>query len=167
MTPEARSIASHELIADASSLVEVVLGDTEAKRGPAKHYTPGDARVSVESEGSFSRNPKNQANGLIACKDRYLAELFNSDGDRIVLIRASFVAAFLVERDRDPDESELESFANSTGRLVIRPYAREFLQQISTRMGVPSFLLEVLRFRGNVLEDDPEESNSAAGEVGT
>ncbi|MEU1594531.1 hypothetical protein ABZ468_17085 [Streptomyces sp. NPDC005708] len=158
---------AREVIADASSLVEVVLGDASAKRGPAKHYNPGAAHVSVESEGNFSRNPKDPSEGLIACRDRYSAELLNSDGDRIAIIEASFVAAFSVTRKEDPDEGELEEFANSTGRLVIRPYAREFIQQLSTRMGVPSFMLEVLRFHGTVVEDDASGVSSVAGDVGT
>ncbi|MFF4155049.1 hypothetical protein ACFYZU_33145 [Streptomyces sp. NPDC001651] len=156
-----------EAIADASSLVEVVLGDASARRGPAKHYKPGDAHVSVESQGNFSRNPKDPSKGLIACRDRYSAELLNSDGDRIAIIKASFVAAFSVVREDDPDEVELEAFANSTGRLVIRPYAREFIQQLSTRMGVPSFLLEVLRFQGTVVEDDANAAGGVLGDVGT
>lgn len=158
---------AREAIADASSLTEVVLGDASARRGPAKHYNPGSAHVSVESEGSFSRNPKNQSKGLIACRDRYSAELLNSDGDRIAIIKASFVAAFSVARKEDPNEEELEAFANSTGRLVIRPYAREFIQQLSTRMGVPSFMLEVLRFHGTVLEEDASEVSGAASDVST
>ncbi|MFE7979748.1 hypothetical protein [Streptomyces shenzhenensis] len=148
---------ARELIADASSLVEVVLGDASIKRGPAKHYSPGTARVSVESEGSFTRDPDSGSEGLIACRDHYSAELLNTDGDRIALIDASFLAAFSVNRDMDPDEKELEAFANSTGRLVIRPYAREFIQQMSTRMGIPAFMLEVLRFRGTVLDDEMSE----------
>ncbi|MGW4952144.1 hypothetical protein [Streptomyces sp. LKA04] len=162
-----QSSDAREVIADASSLMEVVLGDASAKRGPAKHYNPGSAHVSVESEGSFSRNQKDPSKGLIACKDRYSAELLNSDGDRIAIIEASFVAAFSVARKEDPDEEELEAFANSTGRLVIRPYAREFIQQLSTRMGVPSFMLEVLRFHGTVLEDDANERGGTPGDVGT
>ncbi|WP_329254899.1 hypothetical protein OG223_29255 [Streptomyces sp. NBC_01478] len=159
--------ADGEVITDASSLVEVVLGDASARRGPAKHYNPGDAQVSVESQGSFSRNPKDASKGLIACRDRYTAELINSDGDRIAVIKASFVAAFSVVREEDPDEAELEKFANSTGRLVIRPYAREFIQQLSTRMGIPAFLLEVLRFHGSVVEEDASEVSGAVSEVGT
>lgn len=168
MAPEsARSGDVRKQIADASSLVEVVLGEASIKRGPAKHYTPGSVRVSVESGGSFTRSAQSAPSGMIACKDQYSTELLNADGHRIAVINASFVAAFSVDRDVDPDENELEAFANSTGRLVIRPYAREFIQQMSTRMGIPAFMLEVLRFRGAVLEDETKEAGGAPSDVGT
>lgn len=155
-------------ISDSASLLEVLLGDASVVRGPATNYKPGPARISIDSEGSFHRSPGEPATaGVVVCKDEYVAQLRNTDGETIAEIKASFVAAFSVECDEEPDKDELEEFAGSTGRLVLRPYAREFMHQMSTRMGIPALTLEVLRFKGTVIDEDDPSKTFRQGEVRT
>ncbi|MFI1097541.1 hypothetical protein [Streptomyces sp. NPDC020917] len=149
-------------IRESASLINVLLGEVAVVRGPASHYNPGPANVSINSEGSFHRQ-SNEAtsSGVVICKDEYVAQLRNADDESIAEIKASFVAAFSVETEDAPSETDLDEFAGSTGKLVIRPYAREFIHQMSTRLGVPALTLEVLHFKGTVL---PEEATQVRAE---
>ncbi|MEU1563973.1 hypothetical protein [Streptomyces mirabilis] len=104
---------------------------------------------------------------MVVCKDDYHVQLCNSDEETIAEIKASFIAAFSAELPREPVERELDEFAGSTGKLVIRPYAREFVQQMSTRMGVPAMTLEVLRFKGDVLPESGSEAEQLSNGVNT
>ncbi|MFD8914314.1 hypothetical protein [Streptomyces sp. NPDC059575] len=148
------------VISDSASLIEVILGDASVSRGSAVNHRPGVVDLSVDSAATFSRHSDvAEISGLIICKDEYVAALSNEDGESVATIKASFVAAFSVNLEDDPGSEALEDFANSTGKLVIRPYAREFMQQISIRMGLPALTLEVLRFRGAVVDDESEASS--------
>ncbi|MGA5220196.1 hypothetical protein ACPCAE_29560 [Streptomyces cinereoruber] len=148
------------MISDSASLIEVILGDASVSRGPAVSHKPGAVDLSVDSTATFSRYPDAaDFSGLVICKDEYVAALSNEDGESVATIKASFVAAFSVDLEDDPGDEALEDFANSTGKLVIRPYAREFMQQMSIRMGLPALTLEVLRFRGAVVDDESETTS--------
>ncbi|MQW74832.1 hypothetical protein GHK92_03015 [Nocardioides sp. dk4132] len=56
----------------------------------------------------------------------------------------------LVEQDGDDphvfENEELEAFAATTGQLALYPYAREFIADITGRMGLPPLHLGTLRF---------------------
>ncbi|MFB7233299.1 hypothetical protein ACFCXK_00780 [Streptomyces sp. NPDC056269] len=149
------------MISDRASLIEVILGDASVSRGSAVNHKPGTVDLSVDSTATFSRHPDHNIGSLVICKDDYIAELSNQDGESVATIKASFVAAFSVDLEEDPGNETLDDFANSTGKLVIRPYAREFMQQMSSRMGLPALTLEVLRFRGAVVDDEADLSPSA------
>ncbi|MFI8293018.1 hypothetical protein ACIGBL_28145 [Streptomyces sp. NPDC085614] len=148
------------VISDSASLLEVILGDASVSRGPAVNHRPGTVDLAIDSTATYSNHPDiPDMGGLVVCKDEYVATLSNQDGESVATIKASFVAAFSVDLAEDPGSEALDDFANSTGRLVIRPYAREFMQQMSSRMGLPALTLEVLRFRGAVIEDDAAPSS--------
>ncbi|WP_329185703.1 hypothetical protein [Actinacidiphila glaucinigra] len=157
------------LISESASLLEVILGEASVSRGSALNHKPGLVDLSIESTATFSRHSEvPDVSGVIICKDDYVAELTNQDGESIAEIKASFVAAFSADLEVDPGEEALNDFANSTGRLVLRPYAREFMQQMTIRMGLPALTLEVLRFRGSVIEDGAtDESSGLADDFST
>lgn len=52
-------------------------------------------------------------------------------------------------REEDPKvqlgDDELEAFADSVGLMTLHPYAREFIQDQTTRVGLPSLTLGVAR----------------------
>lgn len=61
------------------------------------------------------------------------------------------LAALFALPERGPDEdqltdSEYEAFAATTGQFALYPYAREFIADITSRMGLPALHVGVLRF---------------------
>ncbi|MEU7920664.1 hypothetical protein [Micromonospora zamorensis] len=44
-----------------------------------------------------------------------------------------------------PESSELDSFAKTMGTMALYPYAREFVQNITSRMGLPPLTLATFR----------------------
>ncbi|GAA4569328.1 SecB-like chaperone [Micromonospora coerulea] len=44
-----------------------------------------------------------------------------------------------------PETSELDSFAKTMGTMALYPYAREFVQNITSRMGLPPLTLAIFR----------------------
>ena len=146
------------LISESASLLEVLLGDASVKRGPAANYNPGPVELVIDSTATYTRHSHPpDVGGLVVCKDDYTVRMKNQDKELVSEIKASFIAAFSVDLDEDPGVDPLNDFAQSTGRLVIRPYAREFMQQMSIRMGLPALTLEVLRFKGVVLDDSDSD----------
>ena len=161
-------LAPAEAIRGSASLINVLLGEATVVRGSASHYTPGPANVSINSEGTFHRpDEASGIEGVVVCKDEYTAQLRNADNESIAEIRASFIAAFSVETEKEPSKSDLDEFAGSTGKIVIRPYAREFIHQMSTRLGVPALTLEVLHFKGTVLPEDSATEEGGSEGIGT
>ncbi len=156
------------LISESASLLEVLLGDASVTRGPAANYNPGPVELSINSTATYTRHPHPpDVGGLIMCKDDYTAKLKNQDKELVAEIKASFIAAFSVDFQEDPGAEPLNDFAQSTGRLVMRPYAREFMQQMSIRMGLPALTLEVLRFKGVVIDDSDAGRSGEEDELST
>lgn len=62
----------------------------------------------------------------------------------------------LVGQDTDPrayDDAEFEAFAATTGQFALYPYAREFVANMTGRMGLPALHLGTLKFDRDEVED--------------
>ena len=144
-------------IVDAVSLIDVVLAEATMTRGNASNFTPGSADVSIISKGTLPMRGADGEPRVLLSSDSYVTELTNADEETIAKIEFTFIAAFHLEDDFEPAAEEIDAFAKSTGRLVLRPYARELIHQTCMRMGIPSYILEVLQFKGVVLSDGVED----------
>jgi preprotein translocase subunit SecB len=54
-----------------------------------------------------------------------------------------------------PDDEELDAFSKSAAMLAVHPYAREFVQSMTSRMGLPPLTLDMIRI------EYPRASNAA------
>jgi hypothetical protein len=60
----------------------------------------------------------------------------------------------LDEDDRIPSANEVDAYARSTGRFALHPYAREHIASLTTRIGLPTLTVGVLRMgTGEIAED--------------
>ena len=70
-------------------------------------------------------------------------------GEEILHLSFKLAAHFsLEEPDTEPkqfSDDELDSFGETTGRLALHPYAREFVADITGRMGLPSLHIATLK----------------------
>jgi preprotein translocase subunit SecB len=103
---------------------------------------------------------------VLLTRDSYRTELANASGETIAKIEATFIAAFNLDSDFEPTGAEVEEFSKSTGRLVLRPYVREFIHHACMQMGIPSYILEVLQFRGVVTSDQVENAPVGVSTLG-
>lgn len=62
-------------------------------------------------------------------------------------LKFGYVAAFEFENAVEHDEESLEAFARTTGVFAIYPYAREYVTDITTRLGLPPLVLDLLKQR--------------------
>jgi hypothetical protein len=76
----------------------------------------------------------------------------DSDSDPAWEIKASFLATHwlrpLEDGESGPAEltdRQLRAYSLMTGAMAIHPYAREFVQNMSTRLGYPAFTLPLMR----------------------
>lgn len=72
-----------------------------------------------------------------------------SDPSKVAELRFNLAALFGVD---DPEEGpavysdeELEAFAATTGQFALYPYAREFISDMTSRMGLPALHIGTLR----------------------
>jgi hypothetical protein len=67
---------------------------------------------------------------------------------RVATLNFELAALFTLEM-RDGDEpvkdEELEAYASSTGRLLLYPYAREYVYDVTGRLGLPALTMGVLQ----------------------
>lgn len=88
----------------------------------------------------------------VAIRDSVDSDEVQEDEDPSAVGDLKFsLAALFALPERDPDEdqfadSEYEAFAATTGQFALYPYAREFIADITSRMGLPALHVGVLRF---------------------
>jgi preprotein translocase subunit SecB len=68
-----------------------------------------------------------------------------ADRDAAWLIEADFVASFVTLSDREFAPEQLRAFAYVTGAMAVHPFAREFVQSATVRLGYPAFTLPFIR----------------------
>lgn len=71
------------------------------------------------------------------------------DKNIIFLINASFVLLYSFNQKADFKKGDLGMFANVNGVFNCWPYWREFVQNITTRMGLPSLIVPLLKIPKN------------------
>lgn len=108
---------------------------------PSAHYEDGaDAFViSVEYELSVSQDGSSDA----------------EDADEVIVASINFTFAALYSKpieDSFADEA-LEAFAKTTGSFAVYPYAREYVQDVTGRLGLPPLTLGLFK----IDPESPEE----------
>lgn len=71
------------------------------------------------------------------------------DSGDVARLRFQLAALFDVEvsKDKDPfTDEEYEAYASTTGQFALYPYAREFVAELTGRMGLPPLHLGALKF---------------------
>lgn len=70
----------------------------------------------------------------------------NSDGPSLARLTFSYAALFHVQQDGEPfTDAEVGSFAETTGSFALYPYAREFVQDMTGRLGLPPLTLSLFK----------------------
>jgi hypothetical protein len=62
-----------------------------------------------------------------------------------VSVRAGFELQYKLPEDFTPEAKDLDEFARTNGLFNVWPYFREFVQNTSSRMNLPTFVLPLLR----------------------
>lgn len=96
---------------------------------------PGHATQAINATSGFSDNEKAAFVNLKIKLD------VTYDGDKakpVISILASFIAEFTILEPHS-DKETFNKFLNQIGLLGIWPYWREFVQSMTTRMGLPAF----------------------------
>lgn len=87
---------------------------------------------------------------LLAVEYQTSIDSTNEQGEEFEVADVKFTLALLATitllDDEDPlAEEEVEAYCATTGTFALYPYAREYLQSVTTRMGLPALTLSVLR----------------------
>lgn len=87
--------------------------------------------------------------------------------DRTPIASAAFTYRALFEllmreEDEPPSSAELKAYALTTGSFAVYPYAREYVRDVITRMGLPTLTLGVLR-QPLFMEDAEQPATDADG----
>lgn len=67
------------------------------------------------------------------------------DKSEVASAQCDFRALYELPEGKDLSDDELEAFVRSVAMLAIYPYARELVQSLTSRMGLPPLVLPILR----------------------
>jgi hypothetical protein len=77
--------------------------------------------------------------------------------ERLFLVNCTFEVTYKMNRDYDPTPDEISSFSRGTAVFNCWPYAREFLRDITARIGQQTPVLPLLRII-------PKKADATAGQ---
>jgi preprotein translocase subunit SecB len=116
------------LFESSSKLVEVVAAD-----------------VALASDMQVEPTMTVEGDALVA-RVRFRVEITRADDDSPVAgVECTYGALYRLPSEHDLPRNELQAFSQSVGLLALYPYAREFTQTVTTRMGLPPLVLPILR----------------------
>ena len=102
----------------------------EYEPGSSSFVVRGTYRVAIRAAGSDnSSEPGPSRNDDIASIEFEQAALFVID---------------LAEDEAPPEAAELDAYAITTGQFALHPYAREYIADVTGRLGLPTLTLGVL-----------------------
>lgn len=111
--------------------------------------TPGqplDVKMDIELTGGAT----DQENALAVTATFTLefgtAEDVVEDRTSIAHLRFTYASVFHVNQGCEWDDEALEAFAQSTGIFAIYPYAREYVTDVTNRIGLPPLVLDFLKY---------------------
>lgn len=81
----------------------------------------------------------------------------SDDGERepVLLVVASWLIDYQLADGQTADDEDLQAFATVSGTFAAHPYMREFVHGLTSRMGLPPLVLDVMR--------SPLDTAAAAG----
>ncbi len=125
-------------------LLDVRLMETQARCVPAiEEKLPERLRYHVNHECALDRNSKRFAVMLHLIVDALQA---GETSEPLLHVEAKFLLAYVVRDLDDLTDAHCEAFADLNALFNVWPYWREYVQSITTRMGLPGLVLPVYRF---------------------
>lgn len=104
--------------------------------------------VTCEYEVIVSDSPESDDDGPADAEDD--ASTDDDDSSKVADIEFTLAALYAVRSSEAEDgapfsDDEFEAFAATTGQFALYPYAREFISDITSRMGLPALHVGVFR----------------------
>ena len=157
----ANTTGSLSRLFDAVRIQEVSLVDCRAL---LRIRPQGTLRLGVSRTASATRAP----DGKVLCAQvRFTLEgrtENDSPDEPILVIEATFRASYEIPADLQLNESSIELFALTNETFNLWPYWREFVQSMSSRMGIPA--LTVPTYRIEQAFSGPGTANRASASNG-
>lgn len=108
--------------------------------------TPGvELSVDLKVDLKANKSPNKDLVALAAQFTVNISEARDEKKQGIAIISCAFSSAFEMAEQVDWSDDELEAFANTTGIFAVHPYAREFVSDATSRMGLPTLTLDFLK----------------------
>lgn len=86
---------------------------------------------------------------------------YDSSHESPVLIEATFLLTYAITNE-GPTKSEAEAFASATATYNVWPYWREFVQSMTTRMGLPGITIPIFHLYSIVEGNKTSESSKSS-----
>lgn len=110
------------------------------------------AQVHYEVRGAVG--PSNAANTALA-DESDPAQSDAGEREAVLLVMASWIIDYQLADGQTADDEDLQAFATVSGTFAAHPYMREFVHGVTSRMGLPPLVLDVMR--------SPLDTAAAAG----
>jgi hypothetical protein len=117
---------------------------------------PVELNANLEIKTSVSERREDGMFFVLAVIDTKLSRTLSSDSpeqsdargaqpEPFASVHAGFELQYKLPEDFTPDPKDLDEFAKTNGLFNVWPYFREFVQNTSSRMNLPTFVLPLLR----------------------
>jgi len=126
-------------VAERSSFLEIRLGRMSAELKTAKFAFPLKVDSHIGGNAAFQ-----YGNGVAVYEVGYRFAARDAEKKVAWEVSFAFALSFAVGLDAQPDDEHLQAFGNVAVLEIAHPYARELLHNVTARMGVAPFVLEVL-----------------------
>jgi hypothetical protein len=104
--------------------------------GAKVEYEPGSEAFVVRSNYSVSIMPATHTSGALGKTSDVIA--------KIEFEQAALFVFSLAEGDHPPTAEELSAYAVTTGQFALHPYAREYIYDVTGRLGLPPLTVGVM-----------------------
>lgn len=130
-------------VAEKVSLQEIYLLEAKIKSDP-QDRDPRNASLEL-SFGSELLPQESEDNLVVQCN--FLVAAFHEDdpGKIFMSIEAAFIVDYLLDSSKEFDQNDLEMFARINPIYNTWPYWREFVQNLTTRMGFPALKIPLFK----------------------
>jgi preprotein translocase subunit SecB len=136
----------------AVQLHNVRLVDATATTSIRSPKDVGPVVVSLEKEARFKKRDEGTFFILATAEARVL----RSGADvALVTVKATFELEYRIPEDLAVTAGQLEAFAGLNGMFNAWPYWREFIQAMTSRMGLPPLVLPVYRLKHEAASPAP------------
>lgn len=148
---EIRQVRANKLSANLTTPTADGFGLTyELQPAVATAYDEGDSSFVIEAEYALQIR---QLTRELKDEEEPSEEDF-VDLAEVEVTVAGLFSLDLDEDDRAPSPEEVEAYARSTGLFALHPYAREHISSLTSRLGLPTLTIGVLRMATGQVSDD-------------
>lgn len=146
-------------VSDRVHIQNILMVESHARRGHDDEFAES---MSVAHKIDKVEFTKDEDQGILSVQITAIAASTKQDAKKqppAVLLVATFVLNYKIDSFDGLTDDNLRVFANTNGVFNAWPYWREFVQNMTVRMGIPPIVAPVFRIAQNASSQEADSTN--------